>query len=146
MARRSGARCAATAAHNAGLVIAAALCISVGAQLATLPVDAFTLRWRHTIEKTLWEEDYLVAGDWLLLTRARIRGSGAGMEPPADAVKDGDTWTYRPADRWRRSIELARSEFGDDYELCTAQACRPIGELVRSRGVTRLAPCRPSAP
>jgi hypothetical protein len=128
-------------------MIAAALCISVGTQLATLPVDAFTLRWRHTIEKTLWEEDYRVAGDWLLLSRARIRGSGAGMEPPAAAVKLGDGWSYRPEDRWHRSIELARSEFGEDYELCTAQACRPIGELVRGRGVTRLAPCKaPSAP
>jgi hypothetical protein len=128
-------------------VIAAALCISVGAQLVTLPVDAFTLRWRHTVEKTLWEEDYLVAGHWLLLTRARIRGSGAGMEPPADAVKAGDGWSYRPEDRWHRSIELARSEFGEDYELCTARACQPIGQLVGGPGVTRLAPCGPrSAP
>jgi len=128
-------------------VIAAALCISVGAQFIALPAREFTLRWRHTVEKTLWEEDYVVAGDWLLLSRARIRGSGAGMDPPAGAVKDGDAWSYRPEGRWHRAVELARSEFGDDYELCAAQACRPIGELIRGRGVTRLAPCgAPSAP
>ncbi|MBS1133889.1 MAG: hypothetical protein H6R02_1030 [Burkholderiaceae bacterium] len=122
-------------------MIAAALCISVGAQLVSLPTNEFTLRWQHTVEKTLWEEDYVVAADWLLLTRARIRGSGAGMEPPADAVKDGDAWSYRPADRWRRTVELAHSEFGDDYELCIRQSCRRISDIIGGRGVTTLKPC-----
>lgn len=128
-------------------MIAAALCISVGAQLISLPAHEFTLQWQHTIEKTLWEEDYLVAGDWLLLTRARIRGSGAGMEPPADAVKDGNAWSYRPADRWRRSLQLARSGYGEDYVLCVGKTCRAFGDLVAARGLTTLQPCaQPSAP
>ena len=113
----------------------------MGAQLVSLPTNEFTLRWQHTVEKTLWEEDYVVAADWLLLTRARIRGSGAGMEPPADAVKDGDAWSYRPADRWRRTVELAHSEFGDDYKLCIRQSCRRISDIIDGRGVTTLKPC-----
>ena len=123
-------------------MIAAALCISMGARFVSLPTHEFTLRWHHTVEKTLWEEDYLVAGDWLLLTRARIRGSGAGMEVPPNAVREGNVWSYRPSDRWRRSVELARSEFGDDYEVCVEQTCKPISEFVAGRGTTTLQPCR----
>ncbi len=123
-------------------MIAAALCIATGAHLVTLPVSAFTLRWRHTIEKVLWEEDYLVAGDWLLLTRARVRGSGAGMEPPPDAVREGDVWSYRPADRWRREVRLARSEIGEDYTLCVEGKCRPLSALVPVGRTTTLTACR----
>lgn len=122
-------------------MIAAALCIVTGAHLVTLPVNAFTLRWRHTIEKVLWEEDYLVAGDWLLLTRARIRGSGAGMDPPPDAVREGDAWSYRPSDRWRREVQLARSTIGEDYTLCVDGACRPLSALVPVGRTTTLAAC-----
>jgi hypothetical protein len=123
-------------------MIAAALCIAAGAHLVTLPVNAFTLRWRHTIEKVLWEEDYLVAGDWLLLTRARVRGSGAGMEPPPDAVRDGDAWSYRPADRWRREVRLAHSEIGEDYTLCVEGTCRPLRTFVPVGLPTILSACR----
>jgi hypothetical protein len=123
-------------------MIAAALCIVAGAHLVTLPVSAFTLRWRHTIEKVLWEEDYLVAGDWLLLTRARVRGSGAGMEPPAGAVREGDAWSYRPADRWRRAVRLARSEFGEDYGICFDGQCRPLSDIVPAGRATTLSACR----
>jgi hypothetical protein len=122
-------------------MIAAALCITVGAQMTSLPVRRFTLQWQHTVEKVLWEEDYLVAGDWLLLERARVLGSGAGMEPPPDAVREGNAWSFRPADRWRQEIVLARSEFGDDYRLCIQGRCRPLAELVAARGPTALTAC-----
>jgi hypothetical protein len=109
-------------------MIASALCIVVGTVLHTLPATRFTLRWQHTVEKVVWEEDYLVAGRWLYLAAARIRGSGAGMEPPADAVRVGDAWHYRPADRWHRAIRLARSSFGADYELCVGGVCRGLSD------------------
>jgi hypothetical protein len=108
---------------------AAALCIVVGALIVEFPERAFTLAWQHTVEKIAWEEDYLVVGAWLYMTSARIRGSGAGMEPPADAVLVDGAWHYRPADRWRREVRLARSEFGSDYELCIKGRCRPMGEF-----------------
>jgi hypothetical protein len=120
----------------------AALCITVGAVMVALPARAFTLKWQHTVEKVVWEEDYLVAGGWLVLTAARVRGSGAGMEPPADAVHVGDAWVYRPADRWRHTLQLARSEFGDDYVLCVDDRCRPLGAVVPAPiAATTLAPC-----
>ena len=66
-------------------MIASALCIVVGTALVSIPAQRFTLRWQHTVEKIVWEEDYVVAGDWLYLSGARVQGSGAGMEPPPDA-------------------------------------------------------------
>jgi hypothetical protein len=125
--------------------LAAALCITVGAVMVELPLRAFTLQWRHTVEKVVWEEDYLVAGEWLYLSAARVRGSGAGMEPPPEAVKAGEAWVYRPTDRWRRALELARSEFGDDYLLCTTEGCRPLSDWVPAPlAATTIAPCADS--
>ncbi len=109
-----------------GRMTALALCIVVGTALHIVPAHSFTLRWQHTVEKVVWEEDYIVAGDWLYLVAARVRGSGAGMEPPAGAVRIGDAWQYRPTQRWHRELKLARSEFGRDYELCVGDDCRPL--------------------
>ncbi len=85
-------------------MIASALCIVVGTALVSIPAQRFTLRWQHTVEKILWEEDYVVAGEWLYLSGARVQGSGAGMEPPPDAIKVGGAWHYRPANRWHRAV------------------------------------------
>ena len=138
----------------------AALCLSAGpappatvdtasanaidtALQASIATPRFTLRWLHSIEKTAWEEDYVVAGDWLLLSGARIQGSGAGMEPPPGALLEAGIWHYRVADPWRRSLELARSEFVRDYDLCLDGAgCQPLGRWIAvSAGTTKLRAC-----
>ncbi|MGZ8255522.1 MAG: DUF1850 domain-containing protein [Burkholderiaceae bacterium] len=119
-----------------------ALCIVIGAALHTLPTRSFTLRWEHTVEKILWEEDYVVAGKWLYLAGARVHGSGAGMEPPPGAVRVGSAWHYRPQERWLREVKLARSEFGPDYELCVDGACEPLSSWAPAPlAPTTLMPC-----
>lgn len=124
------------------MTIAAALCIVVGTTLFTVPATSFTLRWQHTVEKILWEEDYLIAGDWLYLVSARVRGSGAGMEPPSGAVRVGDAWHYRPPLRWHRQVALARSQFGRDYELCVDRDCNSLAHWAPAPlAPTTLAPC-----
>jgi hypothetical protein len=124
------------------IAAAAALCIVVGTTSTALPAERFTLAWLHSVEKTLWEEDYLVAGDWLFATAARIRGSGAGMEPPAGAVLHAGAYRYRPVARWLRTITLANSEFGGTYQLCVDGRCRALSAWVPHTGVTTLRPCR----
>ena len=120
----------------------AALCMSAGALAARLPVDHFTLRWHHSIEKIEWDEDYEVAAGWLHLSQARIRGSGAGMEPPDGAVLVSGVWHYRLADPWRREIVLARSGYTADYEICIDGRCRRLSQWIPiSAGPTTLAPC-----
>jgi hypothetical protein len=123
-------------------MIASALCIVVGTALVSIPAQRFTLRWQHTVEKVAWEEDYVVAGEWLYLSGARVQGSGAGMEPPPDAIKVGGAWHYRPAARWHRAVDLARSAFGQDYELCIDGACKPMADWVPGAPApTTLSPC-----
>jgi hypothetical protein len=120
----------------------AALCLAAGALQLSLPAKQFTLRWQHSIEKIEWAEDYEVVGGWLHLSQARIRGSGAGMEPPPDAQLVHGVWHYRLADPWRREVVLARSEFVPDYELCMDGQCRRLTHwLPISAGITTLRAC-----
>jgi hypothetical protein len=121
---------------------ALALCLVAGALHLRIPAERFTLAWKHTVEKVLWEEDYRIAGDWLFHLGARIRGSGAGMEPPDGAVLRGGVWHYVPATRWHRAVTLARSEFGDDYRLCVSGRCGPLTDWVPRTGTpTVLSAC-----
>ncbi|MEZ5616352.1 MAG: DUF1850 domain-containing protein [Rhodocyclaceae bacterium] len=105
------------------------LCIAAGALVATLAVDAFTLAWTHSIEKVRWEEDWRIEAGQLHLVEARIRGSGAGMEPPEGAVLEKGVWRYRPALAPLERLRLAHSTFARGYELCFDGRCRPLAEL-----------------
>ena len=62
-------------------MIASALCIVVGTALVQVPAQRFTLRWQHTVERILWEEDYVVAGEWLYLSGARVQGARTACLP-----------------------------------------------------------------
>ncbi len=122
--------------------VIAALCLAAGALHVTLPISQFTLRWQHSIEKIEWTEDWEVAGGWLHLSQARIRGSGAGMEPPDQAVLIDGVWRYSIADPWRRNVVLARSNFVPDYELCIQQRCQRLWHWVPiAAGATTLSAC-----
>lgn len=121
----------------------AALCLSAGsAPPMPLAATQFTLRWQHSIEKVAWEEDYVVAGRWLLLSGARIRGSGAGMEPPDHALLQDGVWHYRVPDPWRNALVLARSEFVRDYDLCVQGVCQLLHHWIPvAAGTTTLQAC-----
>jgi hypothetical protein len=102
------------------------------------------LRWQHSIEKIDWEEDYILVGDWMYLSSAQVRGSGAGMEPPPDAFFAQGVWHYRPAPdmRWTRRLLLTRSEFARDYELCINGKCQSLSHWIPvSAGTTTAAQC-----
>ena len=119
-----------------------------GALTVSLPATHFTLRWQHSIEKIAWEEDYTIAGPWLALTGARIRGSGAGMDPPEHSWLEHGVWHYRLADPWRERVVLARSPYVLDYDLCIASHCKPLNHWIPvSAGTTTLRACAaPDAP
>ena len=106
------------------------VCLVSGSLLAALPLTAFTLAWTHSIEKTRWEEDWQVRDGKLALVAARIRGSGAGMEPPPDArLRDG-SWHYVPALPPQGSLLLRHSPYVIGYEFCTSGHCRPLADLL----------------
>jgi hypothetical protein len=58
------------------------LCLASAGVVKTLSIAAFTLVWTHSIEKTDWQEDWRITPKGLELVQARVKGSGAGMEPP----------------------------------------------------------------
>lgn len=104
-----------------------ALCMGLaGAVWAMLPLSQFTLAWDHTIEKIRWEEDYRVTASGLVLGEARVKGSGAGMEIPDDAVWHEGVWSYRRALPSLQPLRLARTPEAGDYQLCFERSCRPL--------------------
>lgn len=107
------------------------LCLGLAAliQLA-IPTSEFTLAWQHSVEKIRWEEDYRVEGNRLHAVAARVRGSGAGMEIPDDALWRDGAWEYRPRLAALERLRLTRSSFTADYQLCWAGACRSLTELL----------------
>lgn len=122
----------------------AGLCLTAGMIAATLPLQAMTLAWTHSIEKIRWEEDYRVADNRLILTEARILGSGAGMEPPGDARLVNGVWHYRPALPPLERLRLTQSPYAKPYEICSAGRCRSLAELLpgmAATAVVEVTPC-----
>lgn len=119
-----------------------------------VPVERFTLAWTHSIEKVRWEEDYalqlgVIPGTPPVLQAltARVHGSGAGMEPPPDAVLRNGWYGYTPLTISPHGLRLTRSRFTADYDWCTNGRCVPLAHLLPSDGdITLLTPCTDPAP
>ncbi|MFA6313034.1 MAG: DUF1850 domain-containing protein [Sterolibacterium sp.] len=124
----------------------AGICLAAGLIVATLPLHSFTLAWTHSIEKIRWEEDYRIVDRRLVLEEARIRGSGAGMEPPPDAVLKNGIWSYRPTLAPLGALRLSHSPYAAGYTLCSDGRCRPLAEILTGIADTEtvvIAPCSP---
>jgi hypothetical protein len=133
----------------AALGVCLALAAVGGGAPVFVPVERFTLAWTHSIEKVRWEEDYAVrpgaqpgTPPVLQALTARVRGSGAGMEPPPDAVLRHGWYEYTPRTVSPQGLRLTRSRFTADYDWCVAGHCVPLARLLPSDGdITLLAPC-----
>lgn len=106
------------------------ICLAAGALVAGIAVNGFTLAWTHSIEKIRWEEDWRVEDRQLVLHEARIRGTGAGMEPPEDAVLSEGVWRYRPRLAPQQRVALSHSPYAGAYTLCAAGHCRTLSEIL----------------
>lgn len=122
--------------------------VTASAVVFALAGPDFTLAWTHTIEKTPWEEDWRIEGGALLLREARISATGAGMEPPPEAVLDHGRYRWRPSLPPQTQLTLARQPGIADFRLCADGQCRPLsdwlGEPDETRRVT-LRPCDPDS-
>lgn len=119
------------------------ICLAAGLLLAPLG-DAVTLRWTHSIEKILWEEDYRLEAQGLRLVEARVRGTGAGMEPPEGAVLRDGSWHYMPRLPVLPRIELRHSPYVASYIVCANDRCQPLPVWLPGlpgNAVVELAPC-----
>ena len=59
------------------------LCILAGGKVTVIAATAFSLSWIHSVEKIEWQEDWAIVDAEFVLTEARVKGSGAGMDPGA---------------------------------------------------------------
>lgn len=104
------------------------LCVVAGARTVALAATAFTLSWTHSVEKTEWREDWRLTPAGLELVAARVKGSGAGIDPPEGAVLEDGWWVYAPAVAPLPRLVLAASGATvSGWSLCAQDACMDIG-------------------
>lgn len=106
------------------------ICLVAGSTVAPLLAGAITLAWTHSVEKILWEEDWRAGPAGLELVEARVRGSGAGMEPPPQARLVNGVWVWNPALPPQREIVMRRSGATADWRVCVEGRCRPMDAYV----------------
>lgn len=116
------------------------LCIAAAGAALRLGVAAFTLGWTHSVERVRWEETWRVTPAGLELESARVRGSGAGMDPGEGAMLADGWWTWRPERAAVPELVLAASgATGGGWRLCAEGACRELG--ADPGDPIRIAPC-----
>lgn len=104
------------------------LCILLAAGLSALPAQDFTLSWTHSVEKTEWREAWRVTSQGLVATEARVKGSGAGMDPPEGSILKDGWWVWTPKLPPLPELVLAASgATGAGWTLCAAGQCRELG-------------------
>lgn len=126
-------------------MVANCIAVAAGLLLHVLPASTATLSWRHSVEHTLWEEDYVVRGAALVVREARVHASGAGMEAGPGALWDGSAWRYVPSLPPLDEVVVANSGFASGYALCLpGLGCAPLTRYVPSGSQARITvrPCK----
>lgn len=121
------------------------LCILAAGKTTVFAATVFTLSWTHSVEKTRWEEDWRVTPAGLEIIEARVKGSGAGMEPTENARLKNGWWVYEPKLGPRSVVSLAASgATGSGWTLCAKKTCLELG--VEPGEVIRLSACAEPGP
>lgn len=105
------------------------LCVASAGAIAALAVSSFSLGWTHSVEKTQWQEHWVVQAEALQLVQASVEGPGAGIAVPPDAVWDEGRWTYVPSLPPLPELVLAASGMTPSpWTLCLPDGnCRSLG-------------------
>ena len=116
------------------------LCVAAGGKTLVIAATTFTLSWTHSVEKTAWEESWLVTGQELKLTRARVKGSGAGMDPGEGARLEDGWWVWSPDGIGAPELVLASSGATvSAWNLCHDGGCEILG--AKAGEPVRIRPC-----
>ena len=105
------------------------LCLASAGVVKTLGIAAFTLVWTHSIEKVDWQEDWRVTPQGLVLVQARVKGSGAGMEPPPEARLVDGWFQWQPKRAAMPEVVLGNSGAAGEWRLCSDGNCRTLSEI-----------------
>jgi hypothetical protein len=120
------------------------LCLASAGIVKTLAAAVFTLAWTHSIEKVDWQEDWRVTPQGLELAQARVKGSGAGMEPPAEARLVDGWFQWRPQRAAMPEVVLGNSGAAGEWRLCTGGKCSTLSQIFGFRigsNVTTMSAC-----
>lgn len=105
-----------------------ALCVAAGGKAMVIATGIFSLTWTHSVEKTEWREDWRVTSGGLELTQARVKGSGAGMDPGEGARLVNGWWVWTPEVPLVPDLVLAASGATvSGWSLCHAGGCVELG-------------------
>ncbi|MBC7280718.1 DUF1850 domain-containing protein [Hoeflea sp.] len=116
------------------------LCVLAGGKMLVIAAATFTLSWTHSVEKTAWEESWRVTEHGLQLTQARVKGSGAGMDPGDGARLEDGWWVWSPDTPATPALLLAASGATlSAWTLCHADGCETLG--ADAGAPVRIAPC-----
>jgi hypothetical protein len=118
---------AATLAQRGGRGLS--LCLASAGVVKALSIATFTLVWTHSIEKVDWQEDWRIAPQGLELVQARVKGSGAGMEPPPEARLVDGWFQWRPRRAAMPQVVLGNSGAAGEWRLCHDGNCRTLSEI-----------------
>ena len=122
------------------------LCLASAGALKTLALAAFTLAWTHSVEKTDWQEDWRITARGLELVQARVKGSGAGMEPPPQARLVDGWFQWQPKRAAVPQLVLGNSGAAGEWRICAEGHCRTLSEIFErpiGANVTVMRVCEP---
>jgi hypothetical protein len=114
------------------------VCFAAAGIVKVLSVAAFTLVWTHSIEKIEWQEDWHVTPQGLQIVTARVKGSGAGMEPPPEARLVNGWFQWSPTMAPLAEVALGNSGLAGEWRICTLQGthqgthqgCRTLSDII----------------
>lgn len=106
------------------------LCFLTAGGVKALALAVFTLAWTHSIEKVEWQEDWRVTPHGLELVQARVKGSGAGMEPPPEARLVGGWFQWQPKRAPMQEVVLGNSGTAGEWRVCHDGQCRTLSQIV----------------
>lgn len=105
-----------------------ALCVAAAGKVIAISTTLFTLSWTHSVEKTEWAESWQVTPQGLELTQARVKGSGAGMDPGEGARLEDGWWVWSPDLPVVPALVLASSGATvSAWTLCHSDGCLELG-------------------
>ena len=125
------------------------LCLATAGVVKSLAVASFMLSWTHSVEKSEWQEDWRVTPQGLEIVEARVKGSGAGMEPSPDAVLKDGWFRWKPQLPALPEVALGNSGLAGEWRLCTGGKCQDLSAILgRPLGVavTTMSVCKPDQP
>ena len=121
--------------------MALGLCVVAAGKAMMIATSIFSLSWTHSVEKTEWQEKWHVTGQGLELNEARVKGSGAGMDPGEGARLEDGWWVWSPELPAIPELVLAASgETVSAWSLCHPNGCVELG--ADAQEPVRIRPCK----